>query len=86
MKIKNINSPNYNNKKRRLNSIKFIILHYTGMQSERVSIERLSSKSSKVSAHYLINRKGELVYWYASITKPTDTKVIKNIEKLILDK
>ena len=61
MKIKNINSPNYNNKKRRLNSIKFIILHYTGMQSERVSIERLSSKSSKVSAHYLINRKGLII-------------------------
>ena len=35
---------------------------------------------------YLINREGELVSWYASITKPTDTKVIKIIEKLILDK
>ena len=35
---------------------------------------------------YLINREGELVSWYASITKPTDTKVIKIIEKLVLDK
>ena len=35
---------------------------------------------------YLINREGELVSWYASITKPTDRKIIKNIEKLILDK
>jgi len=37
------------------------------MQSERVSIKRLTSKSSKVSTHYLINRKG-------SITRIVDEK------------
>jgi glutathione peroxidase len=35
---------------------------------------------------YLINRDGKLVSWYGSVTKPTATKVIKNIEKIISDK
>ena len=61
MKIKKISSPNYNIKKRGPSSIKFIILHYTGMQSERASIKRLTSKKSKVSTHYLINRKGTVI-------------------------
>ena len=51
-------SPNYSNKKRANKNIKFIIIHYTGMQSEIESIKRLKDKSSKVSCHYLINRKG----------------------------
>ena len=73
MKIINFFSPNYDKKKRILNSIKFIIFHYTGMQSERESIKRLVNPSSKVSSHYLINRKGRvfnlvqdrLVAWHA---------------------
>ena len=60
MKIKNIFSPNYIKKKRSANSIKFIIIHYTGMQSERESIQRLCDPSSKVSSHYLINQKGKV--------------------------
>jgi glutathione peroxidase len=35
---------------------------------------------------YLIDRDGKLVSWYASVTKPTSTKIITNIEKIILDK
>mgnify|MGYP006148944509 FL=1 len=31
------------------------------MQSERESINRLTNKKNKVSAHYLINRKGDLI-------------------------
>jgi len=61
MKIKITNSPNYSIKNRKKNKIKFIIIHYTGMQSGRVSIERLTSKKSGVSSHYLISRKGEIV-------------------------
>ena len=57
--IKNF-SPNYDKKKRSINSIKMIVIHYTGMQSERESIERLINPSSKVSSHYLINRKGKV--------------------------
>ena len=57
MKIKIIKSPNHSIRNRNKKKIKFIVLHYTGMQSERVSIERLTSKKSQVSSHYLINRK-----------------------------
>ena len=69
MKIKNIKSPNHSIKYRNKKNIKFIVLHYTGMQSERVSIERLTSKKSKVSSHYLINKEGK-------ITKMVDEKKI----------
>ena len=54
-------SPNFSNKNRPGNNIKFIIIHYTGMQSEIESINRLKSKKSKVSCHYLINRKGNII-------------------------
>ena len=60
MKIKNIFSPNYTKKKRKFNSIKIIVIHYTGMQSERESIKRLCNSTSKVSSHYLINRNGKI--------------------------
>ncbi len=54
-------SPNYSNKKRSQNEIKFVIIHYTGMQSEIESIKRLKNPNSKVSCHYLINRKGKII-------------------------
>ena len=60
MKIKKIFSPNYDRKKRALNSVQILVLHYTGMQSERESIKRLSNPNSKVSSHYLINRRGKI--------------------------
>ena len=70
-------SPNYNLKPRSIKSITFIIIHYTGMQSERESIKRLTSQSKKVSCHYLINRKGMVyqlvkenkVAWHAGKSK-----------------
>ena len=58
--MKNFYSPNFNKKKRLINSIKLVIIHYTGMQSERESIKRLCSPLSKVSAHYLINQNGKI--------------------------
>ena len=54
-------SPNFSNKNRPGNNIKFIIIHYTGMQSEIESIKRLKNPKSKVSCHYLISRKGQVV-------------------------
>ena len=60
MKIKKIYSPNFSKNKRLRKSVKFIIIHYTGMQSERESIERLCNPLSKVSAHYLINKNGKI--------------------------
>ena len=58
MKILNIYSPNFDKEKRLSKSIKIIVIHYTGMQSERESINRLCNKNSKVSSHFLINQKG----------------------------
>ena len=54
-------SPNYSKKKRLKKDIKFVVIHYTGMQSEIESIERLKNPKFKVSCHYLINRKGKII-------------------------
>ena len=70
-------SPNCSRKNRLKNEIKFIIIHYTGMQSEIESFERLKNKNSKVSCHYFINRKGLVfqmvkdnkVAWHAGKSK-----------------
>ena len=61
MKIKGDFSPNYTKKSRLRNNIKFVIIHYTGMQSEIESIKRLKNPSAKVSCHYLVNRNGEII-------------------------
>ncbi len=61
MKIKFDFSPNYSKKSRTSKQIKFVIIHYTGMQSEIASIKRLKNPKSKVSCHYLINRKGKII-------------------------
>ena len=61
MKIESNFSPNFTKKNRKLKDIKFVIIHYTGMQSQIESIKRLKNKNSKVSCHYLINRKGKVI-------------------------
>ena len=53
-------SPNFNSKKRSKNSIKIVVIHYTGMQSERESIIRLCNPESKASSHFLINQNGKV--------------------------
>ena len=60
MKIGGYYSPNFSVAKRSKNLIKMIIIHYTGMQSERASIMRLCNSKSKVSCHFLINQKGKV--------------------------
>ena len=61
MKINAIYSPNFDQKKKRSNkSIKLVIIHYTGMQSERESIMKLCNPKSKVSSHFLINQNGKV--------------------------
>ena len=80
MKIKLDLSPNYSKKTRFKNDIKFVIIHYTGMQSEIESIDRLKNPKHKVSCHYLINRKGSItqmvkdnkVAWHAGKSKWKD--------------
>tara|TARA_A100000164_G_scaffold381739_1_gene435099 strand:+ start:3407 stop:4099 length:693 start_codon:yes stop_codon:yes gene_type:complete len=61
MKITKYYSPNFDQKTRSSKGITSIIIHYTGMQSERESLKRLTSPSSKVSCHYLIKRNGEII-------------------------
>ena len=58
--MKNFYSPNFNKKKRLISSIKVVIIHYTGMQSERESIKRLCNPRYKVSSHFLINQNGNV--------------------------
>ena len=60
MEITKFYSKNFDKKKRNHKNITTIILHYTGMQSERESVKRLTTSSSKVSCHYLINRRGKI--------------------------
>jgi len=60
MKITKFYSPNFSNKARSNKKINSIIIHYTGMQSERESLKRLVSLKSKVSCHYLISRSGKI--------------------------
>ena len=69
-------SPNFNLKKRTRSKVKYLIFHYTGMRSENAGIKRLTSKSSKVSCHYLIKKNGEIIKivpdlyiaWHAGIS------------------
>mgnify|MGYP001202958081 CR=1 FL=1 len=61
MKIITNLSPNYSRKIRPKSKIKFVIIHYTGMQSEIESINRLKDPKFNVSCHYIINRKGQII-------------------------
>ena len=54
-------SPNFYKKKRSKKRIKFIIIHYTGMKSEKAALKRLTKIQSKVSSHYLITQKGQII-------------------------
>ncbi len=60
MKIKDYFSANYDKKNRSKKSIKILVIHYTGMQSERESLIRLRNPKSKVSSHFVINRNGKI--------------------------
>ena len=79
-------SPNFSFKKREKRQVKFVIIHYTGMQSEIESIDRLKNPKYKVSCHYLISRKGEVVQmvkekniaWHAGKSKWKQFKNLNN--------
>ena len=60
MEIINFYSPNFNKKKRSIKSIKLIVIHYTGMQSKRESLLRLTNPKHKVSSHFLISQNGKI--------------------------
>ena len=79
-------SPNFSKKPRKNKDIKFIVIHYTGMQSEIASVAKLLNPKHKVSCHYLINKKGEIfkmvkdnkIAWHAGRSK---WKNIVNLNK-----
>ena len=59
--LKNHYSPNFDIKKRSKKSIKFIIIHYTGMKKESDAIRKLTDFNSKVSCHYFIKNNGTVL-------------------------
>ena len=73
-------SPNFNQKKRSKKEIKFIIIHYTGMKSEKAALDRLTNIQSEVSSHYFINKNGNItllvpelyIAWHAGKSKWKD--------------
>ena len=54
-------SPNFDPRKRKIKQIKYLIFHYTGMQNEKVAINRLTNFHSKVSSHYMIKNNGDII-------------------------
>ena len=79
-------SPNFNIKKRIKNQIKFIILHYTGMRSEKEALNMLTNIQSEVASHYFIRSNGKIVSlvpdlyiaWHAGISS---WKTYKSLNK-----
>ena len=79
-------SPNFDKPKRSRSKIKYIILHYTGMKSEKGAIKRLTSTYSKVSSHYFIKKNGEVINlvpdlytsWHAGISEWKDDKFLNS--------
>ena len=69
-------SPNFNPKKRSKKQIKFLVIHYTGMKSEKLAISRLTKIQSEVSSHYFIKKNGEIILmvpdlyiaWHAGVS------------------
>ena len=86
MKKKLILSNNFSRNVRSKKDVIFIIIHYTGMQSEIESINRLRDQKSKVSCHYFITKAGEIIQmieekkiaWHAGKSK---WKNYKNLNK-----
>ena len=61
VKIDKNYSPNFSLPKRKKKNIKFIILHYTGMKKEKEVSKRFCDEKSKVSAHYLVKKNGQVI-------------------------
>ena len=54
-------SPNFSTTKRKKKNIRFIIIHYTGMQNELSALKRLCDIKAKVSAHYFVKKNGSVL-------------------------
>ena len=86
IKITSNYSPNFNPIKRKLNQIKFLVFHYTGMRNDSVAIEKLTNARSNVSCHYFVRKNGEIllmvpgsyIAWHAG---KSSWKQLKSINK-----
>ena len=65
--ISNYSSPNFNKRKAHT-AIQFIIIHYTAMKTDIEAINYLCDVKSRVSSHFLINKKGR-IYSLVSVKK-----------------
>tara|TARA_B100001063_G_C16619562_1_gene479992 strand:+ start:68 stop:802 length:735 start_codon:yes stop_codon:yes gene_type:complete len=54
-------SINFHPLKRNKKTIKYIVLHYTGMKNESKAIKKLCDEKSKVSSHYFIKNNGRVL-------------------------
>ena len=54
-------SINFDIAERNNKNINFVIIHYTGMKSEKAAIKRLCNSKSKVSSHYFIKKNGQII-------------------------
>ena len=54
-------SINFSLPKRHKKTIKFLIIHYTGMKTETSAIKKLLNPKSKVSSHYFIKNNGQII-------------------------
>ena len=85
-KMSTIYSPNFETRKRSKKNIKYIIFHYTGMKSDQFAIRKLTSFNSKVSCHYYIDKKGNLIQlipdlyvaWHAGKSYWKNDKLLNN--------
>jgi len=76
LKIREIYSPNFENKPRKKKNIRFLIFHYTGMKKEKEAIRRLINIQSEVGTHYFVKKNGEILRmvpdlykaWHAGIS------------------
>lgn len=57
MKITQAPSPNFNDRKA---PVDMLVLHYTGMESGGVALERMQNATAEVSAHYMVWEDGQV--------------------------
>ena len=58
MTITDLPSPNFNDRK---SPIRFVVLHYTGMETGQAAIDRLRDQDAAVSAHYVVEEDGNVL-------------------------
>ena len=59
--IETFKSPNFNERVEN-KQLSYLILHYTAMESCQKALDYMCKKKNKVSAHFLISKKGEIYY------------------------